>query len=381
MRSITRRMTLGGLVGVFGVGIASRSHADATWRKTGFSALAEIARTRVDEGDAVGLAVGMSAPGFRKSAYYGHERVGSEALISTSTQFRIASVTKPITAAAVLDLAEREELSLDGSIDQFFPEFPRAEEISVRQLLAHTSGLANWWGRLPADVPADFMDRSEPHRALASMRDAFLFEPGTMRSYSNSGYVLLGEIIEKVAGTKYEDWVNGALLSRCGASGMILERTGDMGSNWATGYYPSGEPVTETPMPFAAGGYRSNLHDILAFSDALFHGQLLSSSSLSDMVTQARVNDGRLVQDAMYDASDAPAEAWPQNTTEFGYGLGINTWVQSGERFYSHSGLIDGFSAYLIHAPRTQTTVAVLSNSQNGTAGFGQAIRDLLIAA
>ena len=67
--------------------------------------------------------------------------------------------------------------------------------------------------------------------------------------------------------------------------------------------------------------------------------------------------------------------------TEFGYGLGINTWVQSGERFYSHSGLIDGFSAYLIHAPRTLTSVAVLSNTQDGTAAMGQLIRDLLIAA
>ncbi len=381
MRSITRRMTLGGLVGVFGASIASRGHAEAMWRKTGFSALDEIARTRVAVGDAVGLAVGMSAPGFRKSAYYGVEGVGREALISASTLFRIASVTKPITAAAVLNLAERKELSLDGSIDQFFPEFPRAEEISVRQLLNHTSGLANWWGRLPADVPDDFMDRPEPHRALARMRDAFLFKPGTMRSYSNSGFVLLGEIIEKVAGTEYDDWVNEALLSRCGASGMVLERTGHTGAGWATGYYPNGEPASETPMPFSAGGYRSNLHDILAFSDALFHGKLLLDSSLSDMVTQARVSDGRFVQDAMYDAPDAPAETWPQNTTEFGYGLGINTWVQSGERFYSHSGLIDGFSAYLIHAPRTQTTVAVLSNSQNGSAGFGQAIRDILISA
>ena len=134
-------------------------------------------------------------------------------------------------------------------------------------------------------------------------------------------------------------------------------------------------------MPFAAGGLRSNLHDVLAFSDALFHERLLTNASSRKMFAHARVQDGRLVQDAMYDSPQAPAEDWPQNVTEFGYGLGINTWVQSEERFYSHSGLIDGFSAYLIHAPRTQMTVAVLSNSQDGTSGFGQLIRDELIAA
>lgn len=357
--------------------------AQTSWRKTSFKKLAKIAESRVVAGQAIGICLGVSAPGFRKMDFFGTEHIRSGKPISSTTQFRIASVTKPVTAACILDLCERGALSLDARLEAFFPGFPAAQEITVYDLLAHTSGLANWWGRLPEEAPQDFMDRPKPHLILAQMREPFLFAPGTMRSYSNSGYVLLGEIIEQITGVPYDEWLRDQLLSRCGASDITLERTGDRLPNWALGYFPGPdrEEANNTPMPFAAGGLRSNLHDILAFSDALFHEKLLTRASSRKMFTHARVRDGRLVQDAMYDSPQAPAEDWPENVTEFGYGLGINTWVQSEERFYSHSGLIDGFSAYMIHAPRTRTTVAVLSNSQDGTSGFGQLIRDELIAA
>ena len=357
--------------------------AASSWRELAFDSLCETAEQRVNFHQAAGFAVGFSAPGFRKMAYFGSRDLQTLEPVTSRTSFRIASVTKPFTAACILDLCERGVISLDDSLDHFFPDFPRAKEITVYQLLAHTSGLANWWGRLPDDVPHDFMSRPLPHRALMRMESPFLFEPGTMRSYSNSGYVLLGEIIEQVTENRFEDWLSSALLFRCGADGVELERNGQSAASWAAGYvWNNGhDEAIGTPMPFAAGGLRSNLHDVLAFSDALFHGKLLTAPSLQSMVAQARVNDGRLVQDVMYDSPQAPAEPWPEQVTEFGYGLGVNTWVQSGERFYSHSGLIDGFSAYLIHAPRTLSTVAILSNSQNGTSGFGQQIRDLLIAA
>ncbi len=359
------------------------ANAGSSWRKPAFENLSKIAEDRVIDDQAVGICIGVSAPGFRKMAYYGVEDTRTGTPISATTKFRIASVTKPITATCVLDLCERGQLSLDHTLEPYFSDFPAAADITIHDLLSHTSGLANWWGRLPTGAPEDFMDRPDPHKVLAKMRQPFLFTPGTMRSYSNSGYLLLGEIIEKITASPFDDWLRTALLSRCGASGMELERTGMTAPDWATGYFPgsSRDRVVGTPMPFAAGGLRSNLHDVLAFSDALFHGKLLSGPSFQKMVAHARVRDGRLVQDAMYDSPQAPAEPWPSEVTEFGYGLGINTWIQSGERFYSHAGLIDGFSAYLIHAPRTQTTVAVLSNAQDGTLSMRQTIRDTLIAA
>ena len=212
--------------------------AQTSWRKCSFKELAKIAESRVAEGRAVGICLGASAPGFRKMDFFGTEDIQSAKLISSKTQFRIASVTKPVTAACILDLCERDALSLDARLEAFFPDFPAAQEITVYDLLAHTSGLANWWGRLPEGAPQDFMDRPKPHLTLAQMREPFLFAPGSMRSYSNSGYVLLGEIIEQVTGAAFDDWLRDELLSRCGASGITLERTGETSPNWAEGYLP-----------------------------------------------------------------------------------------------------------------------------------------------
>ncbi len=213
---------------------------------------------------------------------------------------------------------------------------------------------------------------------------AYLFEPGTRWSYSNSGYLLLGEIIEQIKGVPYAAAIDDLLLSRCGAAGIQLEKTGASEPLWATGYQRiRGEDraVAGTPMPFAAGGLRSNLHDLLAFSDALFHAQLLDQDGLARMTAHGRTEDGRLVQDAVFEGDGSTQGDWPEGTTEMGYGLGINTWVQHGERFFSHAGLIDGFTAYLLHAPRTRTTVALLSNAQQGTQPLHQPARDAMIAA
>jgi D-alanyl-D-alanine carboxypeptidase len=351
--------------------------------KSAFESFSRLASALVEKGRTAGIAVGMSGVGFRKSAYFGFSDIASKTKVGPDTQFRIASITKPIVAAATLQMVEAGRLSLQAPLSQFFPDFPNANEITVADLLQHTSGLANWWGRMPANTPNDFMNRSDAVTWLARMKNPFLFAPGTMRSYSNSGFVVLGKVLEQVEKAPLGQILDFYVLDRVGAAKTGFERARRQKDIWATGYQAGWSGFSEAPLvppPYAAGGLRSTLHDQLAFSDALFLGPLLEAETKQRMLAHAKVRDGRLVQDAMYVAPGAEPEPMPENTSELGYGLGINTWVQLGERFYSHGGLIDGFSSYLLHAPRTGISVSILANTFQVTAELNEHARSLLRA-
>ena len=234
----------------------------------------------------------------------------------------------------------------------------------------HTSGLPNWWGRLPPEAPEDFMSSGRAHYWLAKMDQVFLFDPGTYRDYSNSGYLLLGEIIERVTQSRFEDALSNLVLSRFGALTSTMEDPRKPRGDYAKGYELNNNTLVETgyePMPFAAGGLRSSVNDMQSFSDALFGGILIKRSSLRRMVAHAKLKDGRPVEDGLYVAPGAPPPQSFDDTQELGYGLGVNTWVQSGERFYSHAGLISGFGSYWIHSPRTKTSAIILANTHGGT--------------
>lgn len=360
-----------------------KSHGES-WRRSAFSELANAASTLVEQRQVAGIAVGISARGFRQSAYHGVSDVQTNRPVTEATNFRIASVTKPIVAACVLQLLEADLVSLDETLDRFFPTFPKAEQITVYQLLTHTSGIANWWGRLPASAPDGFMNSGRANEWLAQMEPVFNFEPGTMREYSNSGYVLLGQIIEQITDEDLDTALQEYVLSRVGAGATFLERDLPPMPDWARGHtVEAGEfaPTAYVDPPFAAGGLRATLHDILAFGDAVFEGQLLQPETRSRMTAHAAVSDGRLVEEALYLPPGISPEVLPPEVTEMGYGLGINTWVQSEERFFSHAGLIDGFGSYFLHAPRTGTTVALLANTFQGTADLHELIRQILIKA
>ncbi len=386
---LTRRSTIAGIGSFACLGTlpaCSRASEPAPMPSTlkeSFASLQDAARSLVLEGQTAGIAAGMSGIGFRKSAFFGYANRETGAEVGPDTQFRIASVTKPIVAAAALQMVEEDRLSLQSRVSEFYPDFPRSDEISLIHLLQHTSGLANWWGRLPDGTPEDFMNRPDALHWLARMEDPYLFEPGTLRSYSNSGFIVLGKIMERAEGKDLGSVLSSYVLDRVGASQTGFEQEQRADGRWAKGYQAGWSGFSEVqlvPPPYAAGGLRSNLHDQLAFGDALFLGPLLEPQNKELMVSHATVADGRLVQDAMYVAPGDEPEPLPADTSELGYGLGINTWVQLGERFYSHAGLIDGFSSYFLHAPRTGITVSILANTFQGTGDLNEHARSLLRA-
>ena len=381
---VDRRAILTGLSATAFSHCAGWARPQANWRKAAFADMSDRARKLVSCGQVAGIAAGLSTRGFRKSVYVGLADRDRGIPVGEDTRFRIASITKPIVAACVLQLEEDGQLQLTETIDRYFPTFPKSDRVTLYHLLTHTSGIGNWWDRMPDDAPADFMNSGTAHAWLAKMRPLYNFAPGTMREYSNSGYVLLGEIIEKASGRPLDEALKAYVLSRVGAGATFLERTPKVAKTLAVGYQVDDSKLVRAPVvpaPFAAGGIRGTLHDLLAFGDALFLGPLLERRNLARMVAHATVDNGEPVERAMYVAPGTRPERHPPEVTEMGYGLGINTWVQSGERFYSHAGLIDGFGAYFVHAPRSRTTAVLLANTFQGTASIHESVRQRMINA
>jgi CubicO group peptidase (beta-lactamase class C family) len=273
----------------------------------------------------------------------------------------------------VLRLVEVGKLSLDDTVARFFPDYPNGQNISVYHLLSHTSGIPNWWeGGTPADTPADFPMCAQPHRYLQAMKTAALFPPGSQYSYSNSGYVLLGEIVEIASGQSYEAFLARNVFKPAGMNDTEMEHVGQSSARWVSGYaIDPAKPASFAPpatyaMPFAAGGLRSTVADLLKFSQALRNGNLLKPDSVKSMTTYGRLADGRPVYEGKYSPPDSPPPRPRPHIAKNAYGLGFNIMELHGTPAYYHSGGIAGFNSYLIHIPKNRTTIAMIANTENG---------------
>jgi CubicO group peptidase (beta-lactamase class C family) len=349
----------------------------ATTTTANSSRIAEIeqlVRQTVTDGKAAGISYGIQiadAPAVTRE--YGLADVSAGRKLVPGDRFRIASVTKPMTAVAVLRLVELGKLSLSDPVARFFPDYPNGQNISIYHLLSHTSGIPNWWdGVLPADTPTDFPMGAQPHRYLRAMKTAALFPPGSQYSYSNSGYVLLGEIIEIASGRSYEAFLAQNVFKPAGMNDTELEHVGQSSARWVSGYaLDPAKPGIFTPpetyaMPFAAGGLRSTVADLLKFSRALRKGILLKPNSVTNMTTCARLADGRPVYEGKYSPPNSPPPRSRPHVAKNGYGFGFNVMELHGTPVYYHSGGIAGFNSYLIHIPKSRTTIALIANTENG---------------
>lgn len=260
------------------------------------------------------------------------------------TRFRLGSITKQFTAASILLLEERGKLKVDDPISKYMPDAPAAwKDITFFHLLTHTSGVPSF-----TSFP-DYRDQQRnpvtPEQLVARFRDKPLdFQPGEKWSYSNSGYALLGYLLEKISSEKYCDFLQENIFnplalrdSGCDRNSVILPRRA---SGYAQG--PHGlENATYIDMlvPFSAGELYSTTGDMLRWQQGLFGGKLLSAASLKKMTTPYKEN--------------------------YGFGLDIQT-LQGHERI-SHAGGIDGFNTFEAWYPQEKLSIIVLSNV-NGNA-------------
>lgn len=270
---------------------------------------------------------------------------------SEDTVYQLASVTKTFTAGAVMMLVNDGKLSLDARITDRLPDLPKAwETVTVRHLLNHTSGIKSYtsvqgFNETPSKnyTPREILDLV----ATAPME----FAPGEKWRYSNTGYVLLGMIIEKATGKPYGESMAERFFKPLG---MTRTRANDLRvviPNRAQGYRWDGkelrnaEPVSPT-QPFAAGMLVSTVGDLVKWEAALANHAILDEPTLKLMWTPARLSDGK----------------------EAGYGFGWEVNKVNGHRKVSHGGAIPGFSTELARYPDDKLTVIVLTNADGGRA-------------
>jgi D-alanyl-D-alanine carboxypeptidase len=267
--------------------------------------------------------------------------------IAPDMVFRVGSVTKEFTAACVLKLAEQGRLALDDPLSKYLPDFPTSgRKVTLEQLLTHTSGIRSY-----TDMPA-WPARMREEWTLAELEDFFKnepfdFEPGTRWHYDNSGYVLLGAVLEKVTGKPYADVVSEMILRPLGMKDTRYGSDAPIVPGRVAGYVKDpafgvviNAPFLSMTQPYAAGALVSTVDDLARWQAALDTGRVLSEGSRRRMWTPIRLPDG--------------------SDTRYGFGWAI--WNYEGHAVVEHGGGINGFVTANMRFPDDRIYVAVLSN-------------------
>lgn len=278
---------------------------------------------------------------------YGFADLENDVPATAETVYRIGSVTKQFTAAAILRLAEQGRLSLDDTLQKFIPTFPsQGNRVTIRHLLNHTSGIrsytslgAKWQRVIRNDLVPDSM-------IALFANEPFDFKPGTQWRYNNSGYFLLGAIIEKLSGKSYGQYVQEEFFTPLGLTSTVYCDQAPIIKHRAQGYAPrpnggfiNAEPLSMT-QPYAAGSLCSTVGDLVKWTQALTSGKVVSPASYQLMSTPDTLNDGKPLT----------------------YGFGLGTGTLGGHRQVSHNGGINGFVSELHYYPDDSVITVVLTN-------------------
>ena len=280
---------------------------------------------------------------FEKS--YGFADVKNKIKADVSTRYKIGSISKMFTSVVIFQLVEEKKLTLDTKLSKFFPSIKNSENITIENLLEHSSGVYSFTN------DADYKEYSKLPKTRAELMKKIkagkpVFEPGENAEYSNSNFVLLGWIIEDLTKKTYAENVKTRIIQKIG-----LQNTGFASEvkNEAISYQSSGktwEPAEKEDMsiPGGAGAILSNASDLTKFINALYSGKLISQPSLVSMTE-----------------------------VEKGFGKGILTMPFGERKFFGHTGGIENFTSTLGFYPKEKFAVALLDNGQ----GYG--MNDIMI--
>jgi len=311
------------------------------------AALDAMARDAIARKLAPAVALGVARQGKIVFArVYGTADLENGVAAKPESVFPIASVSKTFTSAAVLQLVQSGAIGLDDDIGKYLPDFPqRGKGVTVRRLLDHTAGVhnitsvASYWPQVGRQI--------EPAELAAFFRDLPLdFEPGTSYAYSNSGYILLGQIIEKASGLPYPEYLRTRLFTPLGMSRTSYCGGGALVPNRVRGYVPEGDGfvnarAVDMSQGYAAGGVCSTLGDLLTWQAALHGGKVLDAARYALLVT-------------------------PHGTSP--HGLGVANGVHGEHPVLFHYGSIDGFEAAAAEYPQDGLSIVVLANASGDAA-------------
>jgi CubicO group peptidase (beta-lactamase class C family) len=264
-----------------------------------------------------------------------------------ATKFRLGSITKQFTAASILLLEEKGKLKLTDPVRQILPDLPESwDKVTIFNLLTHTSGIFNYTAR------PDFKDFKSKHLTPAQIvdlvRDKPLdFQPGEKMSYSNTGYIVLGMVIEKLSGQSYAGFLKDNIFTPLQMNDTGYEDQAAILPLRARGYSRTRDgklinaDFIDMSVPFAAGALVSTTHDMLTWENALFAGKVVTPDSLAKMTTPFKNN----------------------------YGFGLVIADTGGHHQVWHNGGIDGFNTIMANYPSDHLTIVVLDNIADGAPG------------
>ena len=296
---------------------------------------------------------------------YGDARLDPKTPATPQMRYSIGSISKQFTAAAVLLLQEQGKLSLDDKVAKFIPNLTRANEVTIRQLLSHTSGYQDYW---PQDYVMPPMMLPTTAQKILDMwaRKPLDFDPGTKWQYSNTNYVIAGVIIEKVARMPLLQFLQERVFTPLGMTSVSDTDQAKLGDTDPAGYlrYALG-PLRAAPKEgkgwmFAAGELAMPAADLAKWDISIMDQKLMKPASYREFSTEVLLKNGLGTH----------------------YGLGVDVNSQAGHRALSHGGEVSGFTAQNVVFPDDRAAVVVLTNQDAASASgaIASGIAPLLFA-
>lgn len=258
------------------------------------------------------------------------------------TKFKLASVSKQFTAAAIMLLQEQGKLSTDDKLTKYIPDYPNGDKITIHHLLTHTSGIVNFTN-LPIYDSLMKYELSLTENIGYFKNKPLDFEPGTKFKYSNSGYILLSYIIEKASGKSFPEYMSASIFEPLGMKNSGVFNGNKVIKNLAMGYSQlEGDEMEnaeyiDMSIPSGAGAIYSTVEDLLIWDQALYSEKLLKKSSIDKIFTP--------------------------NLDNYAYGWNVDTYKDS--KWHFHSGGIQGFTTVINRFPDKNLTIIILKNIDN----------------
>jgi CubicO group peptidase (beta-lactamase class C family) len=282
-----------------------------------------------------------------KSVYekaFGMANLELDAKLNINSIFQIGSMTKQFTAIAILMLEEQGKLKTSDPVSKYIPSYPNGDKITIHHLLTHTSGIKDF---TKMKVLQDIAQKEMTPEQMVNFfkNEPVDFAPGEKFEYNNSGYVVLGYIIELVSGETYEDFIKKNIFDKAGMTNSYYASDRKIVKNRAFGYHKKStgyvnKTVINFSVPFSSGSLMSTLDDMLKWQNALNQNLLLSSQEEAKAFTKYKLNNGQEI--------------------EYGYGWHLKNI--NGIPTREHGGSIFGFKSMAVYIPSEDIYVLGFSN-------------------
>ena len=291
--------------------------------------------------------------------------IATERTITPATVFRIGSITKQFSSAVVLQLAAEGKLKLSDPLSKYLPYYPNAAAITVQQLLNHTSGIESYTGIPGWMVEANTNKAYTTEQLIAEFKDQPApSKPGAAFAYNNSGYVLVGALIEAVTGNRWSDEVKVRIGKPLGMTTLDDGIREVSAKTMAKGYTVGERGIAAAQkihmsVPGAAGALIAKASDLAIWGNALHHGKIVPAAYYAQMIAPTKLPDGSVEQ----------------------YGYGITAETFRGGSAIGHGGGIFGFASDSLYVPASDLFIAILTNSDIAKVSQGTVMRKLAALA